>query len=641
MIWIPELGHLALIFSLYLSLFSCGLALAKNQLGLALAWKLVRSNIIGQAFFGILSFGVLLLAFAQDDFSVAYVAHNSTTELALIYKLCALWGGHEGSMLLWYLILCLWSLWFIVKAKASSVFNLNTAGVLALLGAGFSLFILKTSNPFTRLLPNIPINGADLNPLLQDPGFILHPPILYLGYVGFALPFAMALAYLLAPDNIQVLAQKMQSPVRWAWSFLTLGITLGSWWAYYELGWGGWWFWDPVENASLMPWLGGTALLHSVRAASKRAQFGNWLLFLALFCFSMSMLGTFLVRSGILTSVHAFAADPGRGRFILIFITLTVGAAFLLYGLRYQAMPWQLRLFSKEGLLVTLNTLLVVCVAIVLLGTLYPMFADAWFNQQLSVGPPYFNKVLIPIFLLLMMLMSFAPYIRWSQDSWQRFKRPLIYIGGSSVIFGGVSRWLLPWQLDALALFGLLVAAILILVTLYSLVKGLKKFFYGQRRFDTLAMHCGHLGISVLAVGIILTSALSVEKDVLLKPGEATVINGTTFKLEGLESTWGPNFEGVKANFSVQRANKAMIQLFPEKRFYMPREMPITETAIYANIFMDYYIALGEPVADNQWSVKICLKPFVRWLWLGGLMIALGGLIAALGTRWPTTQVIN
>ncbi len=638
---IPELGHFALILALILALAQAFLPLIGARRGV-IGWMAVgRTAAWGQFTFLGVAFACLTTSFIDNDFSVVYVANNSNTALPLPYRIAAVWGAHEGSLLLWSLVL---SLWMVAVSHFSRSVPLSfIARVLAVMGAinvGFLLFMLLTSNPFLRHFP-APLEGRDLNPLLQDPGLILHPPMLYMGYVGFSVAFSFAIAALLGGRLNAAWARWSRPWTVIAWMFLTLGITLGSWWAYYELGWGGFWFWDPVENASFMPWLVGTALIHSLAVTEKRDAFKRWTVLLAICAFSLSLLGTFLVRSGVLTSVHAFATDPARGIFILIFLGVTVGGSLLLYALRAPRVrdTGSFDPLSREGFLLGNNLILLTAAATVLLGTLYPLALDALGLGKISVGPPYFDTIFAPLVVLLGLLLGLGVSSRWKSHALGDLMRRL-GLALTLCLAGAITVPLLVGQGKLIQVAaGLLIASWIGLTsliavgdrlvhkrTLGGVVRALPRAFVG--------MSLAHLGLAAAIAGITLTSLYGVERDVKLALGESAEAGGYRFRLEALEDLEGPNYRAVEAKVSVSKGDRQVVELRPQKRIYRVQTMPMTEAGIDAGLFRDLYVALGEPLGDNAWSVRLQVKPWVRWIWLGGIMMALGGLLAATDRRY-------
>lgn len=580
----------------------------------------------GMAGLVIFSFAALTYGFIINDFSVYYIANNSNATLPLIYRICAVWGAHEGSMLLWALILAGWMFFVARCTSLDSKFKSDVISTLSVIQAGILLFILLTSNPFERAPYFFPSEGADLNPLLQDPGLIIHPPILYMGYVGFAVPFAFAIAGLLRGQVDATWAMQVKPWASVAWAFLTVGITLGSWWAYYELGWGGWWFWDPVENASFMPWLVGAALLHALMILAKRGLFARWTLFLAITAFSLSLLGTFLVRSGVLTSVHAFATDPARGLYILLFLALVIGSALALFCLKGPRITSEgvIEPLSREAGMLYGGALLLAAAGTVLLGTLYPLIADALWHEKISVGPPYFNAVFIPLMVPICFLMSLIPVVTWGHNSFISIIRSSRFLFTVSLIIGCG----LAFYYDKQALLGLLFSAWIVLATLKQGWTQVRENGVNRR---LLGMVFAHIGMAFSIAGIILTTQYDIEHDVAMKIGDTQMVGDYEFKLESLKNIEGPNYKGVQGEFKVNARHKVYeTTMYPEKRFFIPRQMPMSETALDAGFLRDLYIALGEPLRDDAWSVRIYIKPFVRWIWLGGILMALG---AAIGAR--------
>jgi cytochrome c-type biogenesis protein CcmF len=641
-VMIPEIGHFALVLALALAVVQTIFPLLGTLKGVANWTAVARPAVYGQVFFLTLAYICLTYSFIYSDFSVAYVANHSNTQLPLIYRIVSVWGGHEGSLLLWVLALALWTL-------AVAVFSQELprdvlARVLSVMGfvsIGFLLFLIVTSNPFERLNP-APLDGRDLNPLLQDPGLIVHPPMLYMGYVGFAVVFGFAIAALIGGRLDSAWARWSRPWTLVAWVFLTLGIALGSWWAYYELGWGGWWFWDPVENASFMPWLIGTALLHSLAVAEKRNTFKAWTVLLAIFAFSLSLLGTFLVRSGVLTSVHAFATDPARGLFILIFLGIVVGLSLSLYAWRAPTIVnrGNFSLFSKESLLLSNNLLLVVACASVLLGTLYPLFLDALNLGKISVGPPYFGTVFSLLMAPLLILLGFGPLARWKQDDPKTLIWRLRFLILLSVGLGLIIPFIFMGTAGLTVFPGLAVAFWIILTSIQAIRERLR---YKTNKWHTLVslpgsfygMTIAHVGVAVFVIGVVVSNAFSTEKDVRLEPQVELDLAGYHFIFEGVETVPGPNYTAERGRVIVQQDGRDITVLFPEKRTYLVQTMPMTEAAIHVTLFRDIYISLGEPLgAGGAWSVRIYHKPFVRWIWLGALLMSLGGLLAAGDARY-------
>ena len=644
---IPELGHFALILAFCVALVQGVLPLVGAHQGRT-PWVLVaRPAAMAQALLVAFAFGCLTWAFVQSDFSVVYVAQHSNTLLPTLYKFSAVWGGHEGSLLLWALMLSLWT--FAVAALSRQLPEPMVArvlGVLGLVAAGFLLFILVTSNPFERLLPAAQ-EGRDLNPLLQDPGLVFHPPMLYMGYVGFSVAYAFAVAALLSGQLDAAWARWSRPWTTSAWIFLTLGIALGSWWAYYELGWGGWWFWDPVENASFMPWLVGTALIHSLAVTEKRGSFKNWTVMLAIGAFSLSLLGTFLVRSGVLTSVHAFATDPTRGIFILAFLVVVIGSSLVLFAWRAPkvGLGGRFSLVSRESFLLTNNVLLVVGCGTVFLGTLYPLLIDALNAGKISVGPPYFNTVFAPLMVPVLFLMGVAPFARWKEASLAEIARLLRWAFAAAVLVGVAVPFIYGTWHTAVAV-GILVAAWITLTAVLNFLQRVRAtrgdlsfaaaVFKQPRSF--WGMHLAHIGVAVFVVGVTLVKNYEVEKDVKMEPGDSVHLVGYEFRFIGVHQVEGPNYLALRGEVELLKDGKLDKVLHPEKRNYASSAIPMTEAAIDAGLTRDVYVSLGEPINKSQpegaWAVRVYYKPFVDWIWGGCLLMSLGGLIAIADRRY-------
>jgi len=641
---IPEIGHFALSLALVVAIVQFILPTIGIKQGYANWISLARPAAITQFMLVALSFACLTYAFITSDFSVKLVAVHSNSRLPLLYKVSGVWGSHEGSLLLWALLLALWTL--AVALFSSSMPKQIQAQVLAVMGMisiGFLMFMLLTSNPFERLYP-IPLEGRDLNPLLQDFGLAIHPPMLYMGYVGFSVAFAFAIAAMIGGRLDSSWARWSRPWTNVAWLFLTIGIALGSWWAYYELGWGGWWFWDPVENASFMPWLVGTALMHSLAATEKRGVFKAWTVLLAVFTFSLSLLGTFLVRSGVITSVHSFAADPGRGLFILGFLVVVVGGSLALYAWRAPQIRSHVRfeIISRETGLLLNNILLVVAACSVLLGTLYPLILDALGLGKISVGPPYFDNVFVPLTIPIALVVGLAAYVRWKRDTLARIAPKLIIPFVLSLAIGFISP-LLQSHYSVSAALGVAVGAWTILTSLGLIYDRLKKSS-GFRAFSSAplgfyGMILGHIGLGMFVIGITLTSAYSIEKDIRMETGDTFDVAGYTFAFSGVKNVQGPNYVAQQAKIEVSMGGKAIAVLSPQKRTYFSGS-PMTEASIDAGFFRDLYVALGEPLGDSgAWAVRIYHKPLIRWIWLGALIMAFGGLLAAFDPRYRKLAV--
>ncbi|MDX2345679.1 MAG: heme lyase CcmF/NrfE family subunit, partial [Legionella sp.] len=594
--------------------------------------KNVTYYVIAQSVCVACAYLCLVIAFLQDDFTVRYVLLNSSVSLPGFYKLCAVWGGHEGSMLLWVLILSGWMVAIVLlsRNKLERIFYERVLQVLGALSIGLLLFLLCTSNPFLRQFEVLNSAGRDLNPLLQDPGFLFHPPMLYMGYVGFSVAFALAIAALWLGRVESVWARWARPWTLAAWCFLTAGITLGSWWAYRELGWGGWWFWDPVENASFMPWLVGTALLHSLLVNEKRGLLKAWTVLLAITAFSLSLIGTFLVRSGVLTSVHAFAVDPARGLYILLFLLLVVGGSLLLFACRADALKQIQKpyLMSREGGLLLNNVFLSTAMLTVLLGTVYPLMIDALGLGKLSVGAPYFNAVFVPLMLPVLALMGFGVNARFQQDTWQRLLGLLKWDILLSFLSAGLIFVWLKQSIQLYVFLGLALGFWVILATIKSLYT-IKKI---SLRF--LGMFFAHIGIAVAVLGISFSAGFGLEQDVKLSPDEVINWAGYQVRLADVSALKGPNYTGTKACFALSRPKQSLL-ICPEKRMYDVTRMVMSDAGIHAGLFSDIYIALGEPLDDDAWSLRLMFKPGVRWIWGGGFLILFGGFLALLSARGP------
>ena len=645
---IAELGHFALIIALGMALLQSLVPMIGSFKGYSSWMRLGSSLSMGQLFFVAISFGCLAIAFLNDDFSLKYVSQHSNTALPDHYKISAVWAAHEGSLLLWALILAGWTL--AVALFSRSLPLVLTARILSVLGAisvGFALFLLLTSNPFERLLPMAPMEGADLNPLLQDIGLIIHPPMLYMGYVGFAVPFAFAIAALIGGQFDSAWARWSRPWINLAWVFLTIGITLGSWWAYYELGWGGWWFWDPVENASLMPWLVGTALMHSVSATEKRGVFRSWTLLLAIFAFSLSLLGTFLVRSGILTSVHAFASDPERGVFMLMFLAIVIGGSLMLFALRGPAMRKVAAYsgWSREVMLLINNVILVSSMTMILIGTLYPLVADVLELGKISVGPPYFNFFFVPLTVGLVIAVGIAVFTQWKSTESRlilsKIPVPLLL----AIICGGV----LPFYLATEYSFSI-TAGLTIFMTVWLIATiaadlidkiGIDLKRVAKLSYSYLGMQLAHTGLAICVLGVGLSSAYDQTRELRMAPGDNAMIAGYEFNFSGVNPVDGPNFTAFQAQIAVTKNNQLVANLFPEKRHYNAGGQVMTEAAIDPSLIRDIYVSLGEPLANGAWALSLQVKPFVRCIWLGAVMVAIGGLLAATDRRYRRRKKIQ
>jgi len=639
---IPEAGQIALIIALCLSVLLGTVPMVGAWRGQRWAMNLAPSLAAGVFLFLSIAFACLTIVFLQDDFSVKIVASNSNSLLPQMYKFSAVWGNHEGSLLLWVWILGAWSLAVAIASSGLPLLVLSRVlSVLGLIGAGFIAFSLFTSNPFERLLPAVAAEGNDLNPLLQDPGLIIHPPLLYMGYVGLAVPFAFAVAALIGGRLDASWAKWSRPWTNVAWAFLTLGIMLGSWWAYYELGWGGWWFWDPVENASFMPWLVGTALIHSLAVTEKRGLFRSWTVLLAIAAFSLSLLGTFLVRSGVLTSVHAFAADPERGLFILIFLVLVVGGSLTLYAFRAPtvASPISYELESRESLLLANNLIFAVSAIVVLLGTLFPLLMDALGQGKYSVGPPYFNAVFVPAMALLAPFMAVGPISRWKQDSSKRWLSELGLPAVVCALVAIVAPLLGVGEVNLWASLSVLLAAWLVLGLVRDLqlrMRGVnsRSAVFARLTPSYLGMFMAHSGFALTLIGATFVTQFSAERDLRMEIGDTVTLNGYAFTLDDLTVVEGPNYVADRGIFSVLLDEQSFTTLMPEKRRYVASGQIMTEAAIDAGAMRDLYIALGEPLGGGAWSVRVQHKPLIRWIWFGALMIGFGGLTTSFDRRY-------
>jgi cytochrome c-type biogenesis protein CcmF len=636
---IPEIGHFSLILALFVALAMGVLSVVGGQQGRGDWMALARPGAQALFLLTAFSFACLTYAFYTNDFSVSYVAQHSNSKLPGIYRIAGVWGGHEGSLLLWLMMLSSWMLAVsIFSRQLPDAMVSRVLGILGLVAVGFLLFMLITSNPFLRL-SDIPADGRDLNPLLQDPGLVFHPPMLYMGYVGMAVPFAFAIAALLNGRLDAAWARWSRPWATAAWIFLTLGIALGSWWAYYELGWGGWWFWDPVENASFLPWLVGTALIHSLAVTEKRGLFRNWTIVLAITAFSMSLLGTFLVRSGVLTSVHAFATDPKRGVFILLFLSVVVGGSFTLFALRAGKVRsgGAFALVSRETFLLINNVLITTAAATVLLGTLYPLIVDALNLGKLSVGPPYFNAVFAPIMVPVLLFMVIGSYARWKNDSVAELTKKLRPVAIVSVLLGCTAP-LLAGAWSALAALGLTLAFWIVLGSALQIYRQLKDTVnWKSTPVSFWGMHVAHIGIAVCVVGITMVKGYETEKDVRMVIGDTVSVGGYTFRLTGIRAEPGPNYKADVGDVELIRDGRVLKILHPEKRIYLSSTMPMTEAAIDTSLIRDVYVSLGERLEGGDkpaWAMRVYHKPFITWIWGGCLLMALGGAMAALDRRY-------
>ena len=633
----PEIGHFALVIALCLAVIQGVLPLVGAQRGITQWMAAARPIAVGQFVFLAISFVCLTTAFIQNDFTVLYVANNSNTALPLPYRISAVWGAHEGSLLLWSLTLSGWTVAVVLFSRSlPMVMSSRVIGVMGLVSIGFLLFMLATSNPFDRVFP-APLEGRDLNPLLQDFGLIIHPPMLYMGYVGFSVAFAFAIAALLGGHLDAAWARWSRPWTLVAWLFLTLGIMLGSWWAYYELGWGGWWFWDPVENASFMPWLVGTALIHSLVVTESRGTFKSWTVLLAIFAFSLSLLGTFLVRSGVLVSVHAFATDPARGIFILGFLAAVIGTSLVLYAWRAPRMQSSssFKLVSRESLLLLNNILLVTAAGTVLLGTIYPLVLDALGLGKISVGPPYFDAVFAPLMLPMVFAMGFAFATRWKQDSLADIGRRLRIPAILSLVIGLAFAFLAAGQTTTMVVIACWLAAWTIFTALQELWSRLRLRRQGRKVAGAVwGRSIAHIGVGMFIVGVTFVNSYEVEQDIRMREGGTVEIGGYTFRFDGVRDVEGPNYIAKQGDFTVTRDGEPVANLVSQKRVYRVQTNAMTEAGIDPGFTRDLYVSLGEELPGGGWSVRVYYKPYIRWIWLGAILMALGGLLAAADRRY-------
>jgi cytochrome c-type biogenesis protein CcmF len=641
---IPELGNFAVTLALCLALLQAVLPMVGTYTGNRVWMALGRPLSAGLWVFMMLGFACLANAFLHDDFSVAYVARNSNTALPVYYKFAAVWGAHEGSLLLWVLILASWGYAVsLFSQKLPLDIIARVQSVMAMITAGFLMFLLFSSNPFERLLLNTPSEGTDLNPLLQDFGLIIHPPFLYMGYVGFSVAFSFAIAALLTGRLDAAWARWTRPWTNAAWAFLTIGIALGSWWSYYELGWGGWWFWDPVENVSFMPWLVGTALIHSLAVTEKRGVFKSWTVLLAISAFSLSMLGAFIVRSGVITSVHAFAIDPERGMVLLTLLLTIIGGSLFLYALRAPVVKgsstygWN----SREMFLLVNNILLVVATAAILFGTLSPLIYEAIYGEanRISVGPPYFNIVFIPLMALVAVFLGISTFSRWKKTSFAHLKQNLWLVLIASIALGIGLPLLITSNVNPSAMLALTLA----LWIVFSIGKDLwEKTANKASRVQGLlslgrsyyGMQLAHFGMAVIIVGVCLTSHYSIEQDVRMAPGDSVTVGAYSFKFEGVVEQAGPNYTANSATIDVSVDGKPYLTMHPEKRTYHARGDTQTEADIQVGFFRDLFTALGDERTEGSWVVRLHVKPFVFWIWLGAFLMAAGGVLAVLDRRY-------
>ena len=649
---VPEIGNialtLALVLSILLAVYPLWGAHRQHETLMATAKPLA----IGLFLFTLIAYVCLTYAFVTDDFSVAYVAQHSNSRLPIYYKITAVWGGHEGSFLLWVLMLSVWTVAVAIFSKGIPLAMVaRVLSVLGMVGIGFYLFMLLTSNPFNSMLPFFPVDGRDLNPLLQDFGMIIHPPMLYMGYVGFSVAFAFAISALISGQLDSTWARWSRPWVIAAWAFLTVGIALGSWWAYYELGWGGWWFWDPVENASFMPWLVGTALMHSLAVTEKRKAFKSWTVLLAIAAFSLSLLGTFLVRSGVIVSVHSFASDPTRGLFILGILIVLSGFGLLLYALRASSLksPGRYQAFSREVLLMGNNVFLCAATLVVLLGTLLPLVHKELGLGSISVGAPFFNQMFTLLIVPFVLMLGLGPLTRWKQQKASELQKQLLLAGGIALSAGV----LVNFTYDTPTFMGVLgmVLVFWILVTTTQEVMQRISAMPDNNDDNTLikklgkltpshwGMVLGHVGFAILIIGVTLVSNYELERDVRMDVGDTVTLSGYDFTFKAVKEIEGPNYNADSGVFDVSRNGEFIAQLVPEKRLYIVQRMPMTEAAIHSTIARDLFIAMGEPLDNGAWAIRIYIKPFVIWLWAGAVVMAIGGIFSISDKRYRMAKV--
>ena len=639
---IAELGNYGLALALALSIFLAILPLVGAEKGNAKLMALGRPLTWAMFLALSLSFGSLFYLFAVNDFSVQYVVNNSNSTLPLQYRLSAVWGSHEGSLLLWIWLLALWAVGvatFTRKMPEEAV--ARVLSVMGLISIGFMVFIIFSSNPFNRTFPDFPADGRELNPMLQDVGLIFHPPLLYMGYVGFSVAFAFAIASLMTGKLDTAWARWSRPWTMAAWVFLTLGIVLGSWWAYYELGWGGWWFWDPVENASLMPWLAGTALIHSLAVTEKRSTFKAWTVLLAILAFSLCLLGTFLVRSGILVSVHAFASDPTRGLYILAYLVFVIGGSLLLYafqGTKIKSLDNYQR-YSRETLLLLNNVMLMAFLSVVFLGTILPLIHKQIGLGSVSIGAPFFNQMFLILMVPFAFILGIGPLVKWRRDQISAICTPVMISLVMMIALGFGLPYLVGNRITATSVMGVMMSAIIVILSLYEMhTRATHRHSFLTGIFKLSRSHWGmvfaHLGVAMTVFGIAMSHNFSIEKDVRMREGDSVQILDYNFTFKGLKITDGANYQGGTAEIEITRNGKQEAILHAEKRFYNVSKMGMTEAAIDWGFTRDLYAALGEQLDDGSWGLRLYYKPFIRWIWLGGLFMALGGLLCMLDKRY-------
>lgn len=645
---IAELGNFALALSLAVALLLAIFPLWGAEKGHTQLMSLARPMTYGLFFSLTIAFGILFYAFAINDFTVQYVVNNSNSNLPLQYRLSAVWGSHEGSLLLWIWLLTLWGAAVAMFSKQLPQEAVaRVLGIMGLISIGFLIFVLFTSNPFTRTFPEFPVDGRELNPLLQDVGLIFHPPLLYMGYVGFSVAFAFSIASLMTGKLDTAWARWSRPWTMAAWVFLTLGIVLGSWWAYYELGWGGWWFWDPVENASLMPWLAGTALLHSLAVTEKRGSFKAWTVLLAILAFSLCLLGTFLVRSGILVSVHAFASDPTRGLYILAYLIVVIGGSLVLYAVKGNQIRSRdnAERYSRETMLLLNNILLMTALSVVLIGTLLPLVHKQLGLGSISIGAPFFDQMFLIICTPFAFLLGIGPLVKWRRDQFSAIRTPVVISVVLMAILGFALPYFLQNKLTVSAVLGVMMVVVIVLLALYELHQRATHrsgFWGGLTKLSRShwGMVLAHLGVAMTIWGIAFSQNYSIERDVRMNVGDSVEISGYQFQFKGIEDANGQNYLGGKAQVEVTKNGQYETTLFAEKRFYKVSKMTMTEAAIDWGFTRDLYVALGESLGDGSWALRLYYKPFIRWIWLGGVFMALGGLLCMFDRRYRFSKIL-
>lgn len=645
---IAELGNFALALSLAVALLLAIFPLWGAEKGHVQLMSLARPMTYGLFFSLTIAFGILFYAFAINDFTVQYVVNNSNSNLPLQYRLSAVWGSHEGSLLLWIWLLTLWGAAVAMFSKQLPQEAVaRVLGIMGLISIGFLIFVLFTSNPFTRTFPEFPVDGRELNPLLQDVGLIFHPPLLYMGYVGFSVAFAFSIASLMTGKLDTAWARWSRPWTMAAWVFLTLGIVLGSWWAYYELGWGGWWFWDPVENASLMPWLAGTALLHSLAVTEKRGSFKAWTVLLAILAFSLCLLGTFLVRSGILVSVHAFASDPTRGLYILAYLIVVIGGSLVLYAVKGNQIRSRdnAERYSRETMLLLNNILLMTALSVVLIGTLLPLVHKQLGLGSISIGAPFFDQMFLIICTPFAFLLGIGPLVKWRRDQFSAIRTPVVISVVLMAILGFALPYFLQNKLTVSAVLGVMMVVVIVLLALYELHQRATHrsgFWGGLTKLSRShwGMVLAHLGVAMTIWGIAFSQNYSIERDVRMNVGDSVEISGYQFQFKGIEDANGQNYLGGKAQVEVTKNGQYETTLFAEKRFYKVSKMTMTEAAIDWGFTRDLYVALGESLGDGSWALRLYYKPFIRWIWLGGVFMALGGLLCMFDRRYRFSKIL-